>query len=82
MLHMRPILRSAVLVFALATLSACAMVVQRAADGLGAGLSQGVSNHDDVDTVAAGLPAYLLLLDGLIEGDPHNPALLLSAARL
>ena len=37
---------------------------------------------ETADTVADGLPAYLLLLDGLIMGDPENSALLLSAARL
>ena len=31
-------------------------------------------------TVRDGLPAYLLLLDGLIEGDPGNAALLRAAA--
>lgn len=71
-----------VLATMLLALTGCAAVVQRAADGLSAGLTLGVSNHDDIDTVADGLPAYLLLLDGLIERDPENPALLLSAARL
>lgn len=79
---MRPTFRSAVLALVLAALSGCAVVVQRATDGLSAGLTQGVSNHDDIATVADGLPAYLLLLDGLIEGDPGNEALLLAAARL
>jgi hypothetical protein len=80
--RMRPILRSAILALAVATLGACSMVVQRATDGLSTGLTSGISNHDDIATVADGLPAYLLLLDGLIEGDPGNAALLLSAARL
>lgn len=79
---MRRIVRFSLLAFSLLVLAGCAIVVQRAADGLGSGLTAGVSNHDDIDTVADGLPAYLLLLDGLIEGDPENPALLLSAARL
>lgn len=74
--------RLLILAATFATLTGCAAVVQRAADGLSAGLTQGISNHDDVDTVAAGLPAYLLLLDGLIERDSRNPVLLLSAAKL
>ena len=76
------IVRFPLLVLCLLVLAGCAIVVQRAADGLSNGLTAGVSNHDDIDTVTDGLPAYLLLLDGLIEGDPDNPALLLSAARL
>ncbi|MBK7042405.1 MAG: hypothetical protein IPH50_00990 [Rhodanobacteraceae bacterium] len=74
--------RLLILAATFATLTGCAAVVQRAADGLSTGLTQGISNHDDVDTVAAGLPAYLLLLDGLIERDSRNPVLLLSAAKL
>jgi len=63
-------------------LGGCAAIVQRASDGLSSGLTKGVSGHDDIETVAAGLPSYLLLLDGLIANDPENPALLLAAARL
>lgn len=81
-LRMRPIARSTIVATVLLALSGCAAVVQRAADGLSHGLTAGVGNHDDIDTVADGLPAYLLLLDGLIEGDPENSALLLSAAKL
>lgn len=79
---MRRIIRFPILALGLLALSGCAAVMQRAADGLSSGLTAGVSNHDDVDTVADGLPAYLLLLDGLIERDPENAALLLSAASL
>jgi hypothetical protein len=79
---MRRIIRFPILALGLLALSGCAAVMQRAADGLSSGLTAGVSNHDDIDTVADGLPAYLLLLDGLIERDPENAALLLSAASL
>lgn len=66
---------------ALAT-SGCASLVSNATAGLGRDLTAGILNQDDPDTVAEGLPAYLLLLDGLIEGDPRNPDLLLAAAKL
>ena len=45
-------------------------------------LSRAILNQDDPEIVRAGAPAYLLLLDGLIEGDRKNPALLRSAADL
>ena len=80
--RMYPNLRLTVIAVVALTLGGCGMIMQRAADGLSNGLTAGVSNHDDIDTVADGLPAYLLLLDGLIEGDPANPALLLAASRL
>lgn len=71
------------LVFALLfTLGACASIVGRATSGLSRSLGDGVLNQDDPETVADGLPAYLLLLDGLIEGDAENADLLLSGARL
>src|SRR5688572_7555840 len=60
----------------------CASLVSNATAGLGRDLTAGILNQDDPETVAEGLPAYLLLLDGLIEGDARNPDLLLAAAKL
>lgn len=67
---------------ALLLLNGCASIANKAADKLGGSLAAGVANHDDPDTVAAGLPAYLILIDGLIAGDPENAGLLLSGAKL
>ncbi len=39
-------------------------------------------NQDDPATVRDGAPAYLLMIDGLIEGDPGNQDLLLAGAKL
>lgn len=64
------------------SLGGCASLMNRATQGLTANLSAGIENHDDPATVQAGLPAYLLMLDGLIEGDPDNAGLLLAGARL
>ena len=66
----------------LVVLSGCAGIAQRATDRFAANLGRAVLNQDDPATVRDGLPAYLLLLDGLIEGDAKNPALLRSAAGL
>ncbi|HVF34241.1 MAG TPA: TRAP transporter TatT component family protein [Candidatus Saccharimonadia bacterium] len=63
-------------------LSGCANLASNAMAGLGRDLTAGVLNQDDPQTVADGLPAYLLLLDGLLEGDPGNDAMLLAASRL
>lgn len=73
-----------VLALALATLllHGCAAVVGRATSNLAGNLSAGIENHDDPDTVATALPAYLVMLDGLIEGSPDNAGLLLAGARL
>jgi len=63
-------------------LSGCAGIASRAGASLGRDLSAGILNQDDPETVAAGLPAYLVLLDGLLDGNPDDPALLLSAGKL
>lgn len=63
-------------------LGGCAALAERASERLAADLGRAVLNQDDPDTVRDGLPAYLLLQDGLIEGSPHSPGLLLAGARL
>jgi hypothetical protein len=60
----------------------CSLVVQQASSRLSRDLSAGVLGQDDLELVADGLPAYLLLLDGLIDGAPKDSALLLAGARL
>lgn len=57
-------------------------MIASATSRLSMGLSHAILNQDDVQTVKEGAPAYLLLIDGLIEEDPENVDLLLSGARL
>lgn len=45
-------------------------------------LGKGVLNSDDLETVKAGLPAYLLILDGLLENYPKSQDLLATASSL
>ncbi|HRQ63940.1 MAG TPA: TRAP transporter TatT component family protein [Xanthomonadaceae bacterium] len=63
-------------------LHGCATVAGNATQRLSDAVSLGVLNQDDPAIVAAGLPAYLLLLDGMIAQDPDNAGLLLGGARL
>jgi hypothetical protein len=58
----------------------CAGIAQRAADRFASNLGNAVFDHEDPATVRDGLPAYLLLLDGMIHGDPGNAALMRAAA--
>ena len=74
--------RTCLLLGMMITLGACASLVDRAAGSLGQQLSAGIMDHDDPATVAAGLPAYLLLLDGLNHDGQPNPARLCLAADL
>jgi tetratricopeptide (TPR) repeat protein len=63
-------------------LSGCAALVSNAASGFADNLSAAVLNQNDPETVRDGAPAYLLLLDSFLEGNPDDPALLSSAATL
>ncbi|MEA3465612.1 MAG: TRAP transporter TatT component family protein [Thermodesulfobacteriota bacterium] len=49
---------------------------------VGSNLSKALLNHDDPALIKAGAPAYLLLIDGLIEGDPDDGDWLRSGAKL
>lgn len=80
-LHHAPILRS-LLVAAALLQTGCASLVSSAASGFADNLSLAVLNQNDPETVRDGAPAYLLLLDSLIEGSPEDPALLAAAADL
>ena len=45
-------------------------------------LSSSIINNDDLATVKSGAPAYLLMLDSFIEGDPEDRDMLISASKL
>jgi len=62
--------------------SGCASVISSAASNFADNLSAAVLNQTDPETVQDGAPAYLLLVDSLLEGNPDNPALLAVAAQL
>jgi hypothetical protein len=67
---------------ALLALTGCASLASSATSKLADNLSSAILNQDDPETVQAGMPSYLLLVDSLIEGDPKNESLLLSGSKL
>lgn len=78
--------RLAVATIVLLLLTSCATVVRKASDSLAENLGAAVLNSEDPATVRDGLPAYLLLLDGLVAGqtpgESGNAPVLLAAAKL
>ncbi|MEX0976313.1 MAG: TRAP transporter TatT component family protein [Woeseia sp.] len=72
----------AVFFCALTLSSGCASLMSSAASGLADNLSMAVLNQNDPETVRDGAPAYLLLLDSFLEGNPDDPELLAAAANL
>ena len=80
-------MKKAALILSLMLLvSGCASIVGKATDTFAQNLGNAVLNSEDPATVRDGLPAYLLLLDGLIAGqksdDKSNAGVLLAAAQL
>ncbi len=73
---------AAVVVLAAMGSAGCATVVSFAASDFADDLGAAVLNQTDPETVREGAPAYLLLLDSLVEGNPESPAVLQAAAEL
>ena len=71
-----------VVLLAACLLCACANVVHRATNQFAENLTSAILDSDDPATVRDGVPAYLLLIDGVIGGDPDNAEALLAAAKL
>jgi hypothetical protein len=73
---------AATLPLLLLLLPGCASLARSATTRFAEDLSNAILDQNDVATVRDGAPAYLLAMDGLIEGDPESATLLLSGARL
>lgn len=63
-------------------LSGCAALGGAAAGRFADGLNEAILDADDPQLVRDGTPAYLLLLDALVNSDPANPRYLGAAAQL
>lgn len=74
--------RCALLAVAALQLGGCASMMSSAASGLADNLSNAMLNQDDPETVRAGSPSYMLLLDSFIEGSPDDPVLLSAGAKM
>lgn len=74
-------LRFLLLLFAVA-LCACGSAVRKVSNRFSNNLAEAILDQDDPGTVRDGVPAYLLLTDSLILGDPQNPDALLAGAKL
>lgn len=63
-------------------LSGCASMISSTTARFADSLAVGILNQDDLQTVADGAPAYLILIDGLIDGNPERVSLMMAGARL
>jgi hypothetical protein len=62
-------------------LAGCASIAGNAAGGFADNLGAAIRNQDDPEIVRAGAPAFLLLMDSLLEGNADSAELLGAAAR-
>ena len=76
------IAKSVLLIVNLNFIIACTPIVSNITDNLARNLSDAVLNQEDPKIVRDGAPAYLLLLDSLVAGNPENPVILSSASDL
>ncbi|MFC1825664.1 TRAP transporter TatT component family protein [Thermodesulfobacteriota bacterium] len=63
-------------------LTGCSALLSSATGNLADNLTQAIVNNNDLETVETGGPAYLLMVDGLLHGDPENESLLRAGATL
>lgn len=63
-------------------LTSCSSMISSATNKMAKNLSNAIINNDDLATVESGAPAYLLMLDSFIEGDPDDTNMLISASKL
>lgn len=63
-------------------LGGCANLITSATNRMADNISTAILNQDDPQTVRDGAPAYLLLVDSLVEGEPDNAHMLLAGANL
>lgn len=78
-----PILRNILVIITIGiSLSSCSSIISSAKESMAKNLSFAIINSDDLETVKDGAPAYLLMLDSFIEGDPEDANLLIAAAKL
>lgn len=63
-------------------LGGCASIANKASQRLADNLTAGILEQDDIGIARDGIPSWLLLVDGLVQGDPQNRGLLLAGSRL
>ena len=75
-------LRMALSIVFLSSIAGCASMLNTATGRMADNITTAMLNQDDIETVRAGAPAYLLMIDGLIEGSPKDESLLLAGSKL
>ena len=67
---------------AIAMLGGCSTIQSRAMHSFATDLTNGILDQDDPGIARAGIPSWLLLVDGLVQGSPNDVDTLLAGAKL
>ena len=78
----RQTIKVTIVIAATVIIAGCASIMSSATSRMADNITQAILNQNDLETVRLGAPAYLLMLDGFIQGDAENTDLLLAGARL
>ena len=76
------LLKLSLLLALVLSVSACGQLIANAKQEFAEDLSSTIMEFDDPETIKKGLPSYLILTSSMIKGDPENPDLLESGAKL
>ena len=71
-----------ILLLMVLSITACGRVITNAKIEFSQDLAATILEFDDPETIKKGVPAYLILISSMIKGDPDNPDLLESGAKL
>ena len=74
--------RSLISLLFLTAISGCASLINSASEKMADNLSRAMLEQNDLEIVHSALPAYLIMVDSLVEGDPQNTSMLIAAAKL
>jgi uncharacterized protein YceK len=76
------VLKLSLVLFILLWMTGCASYVERTTERFSNNLTSAMMKQPDPDTIRQGAPAYLILVDTMVESDPENPQTLANASRL
>ena len=80
--HCRLVLTRASFVLLLISISGCSTLIANQTSKLANSLSSAILDNDDLQVVADGAPAYLIMIDGLINSSPNSDSLLRAGSSL
>jgi len=80
--NLPPSIRLLLLGVVIAAMTGCASIMSSAANRLANDLASTILNSNDPETIRDGIPAYLILIDSLLQGNSRNEEMLMAAATL